>query len=100
MRPVRRWYVASVAVFEVLSGAFTFWSAPVRSHSVAVDIALLSALAIGGEMLSILLPRSASGSMTGVPYFALAMIVSGWESVLAVGVVKSAAELWARREPI
>jgi HD-GYP domain-containing protein (c-di-GMP phosphodiesterase class II) len=38
--------------------------------------------------------------MSGVPYFALALIVPSWETVVAVGVVKSAVELWTRREAI
>jgi putative nucleotidyltransferase with HDIG domain len=61
------------------------------------DALLLCGLAVTAEFLGYVLPRSAAGSIGFIPYFAAAIIVPGWPSVLAVMLVKSAVELWARR---
>ncbi len=100
MSSATRWYVVAAAVVAVLLGAMVSFVAPSPSSTVVLDVALLSVLAIAGESLSILLPRSATGSMGGIPYFALALVVPSWPSILAVGVVRALLELIARREPI
>ena len=52
------------------------------------------------EFLAFLLPQSAAGSIGFIPYFAAAIVVPSWPSVLSVILVKGAAEIWARRAPI
>ena len=64
------------------------------------DALVLCALAISAELLRFLLPRSASGSIGFVPYFAAAIVVPAWPSVAAVVLVKATAELIARKAPI
>ena len=100
MQRATRWYVALTALVALLLGVLVFAVAERPSSSVVLDVALLSVLAIAGESLSILLPQSATGSMGGIPYFALALVVPSWPSVVAVGIVRTLLELLARREPI
>jgi hypothetical protein len=38
--------------------------------------------------------------MGGVPYFALALLIPSWESVIAVALVRTVVEFWAKREPV
>jgi hypothetical protein len=64
------------------------------------DAFILGALAITAEFLAYVLPRSASGSIGFIPYFAAAVVVPGWPSVMSVILVKCARELWVRRAPI
>jgi putative nucleotidyltransferase with HDIG domain len=64
------------------------------------DAFILGALAITAEFLAYVLPRSASGSIGFIPYFAAAVVVPGWPSVVSVILVKCARELWVRRAPI
>ena len=99
MRLATRVYVLLVCGAAAISGLAVYAMLPSLRASV-LDLALLSVLALVGETLSILLPRSASGAMGFIPYFALALVVPSWQSVAAVGIVKSVAEVWARREPI
>ena len=62
------------------------------------DALLLCGLAVTAEFLGYALPRSMSGSIGFIPYFASAIIVPAWPSVLAVVLVRSVVEIWARRE--
>jgi hypothetical protein len=64
------------------------------------DALLLCALAVTAELLSYVLPRSAAGTIAFIPYFAAAVVVPAWPSVLSVAAVKIAVELWIRRAPI
>src|SRR5689334_2514011 len=51
-------------------------------------ILLLSVLAIVAELLAVLMPNSARGSVAFIPYLAAALIVPSWTTVVAVLVVK------------
>jgi putative nucleotidyltransferase with HDIG domain len=64
------------------------------------DAMLLCRLAITAELLSVLLPRSATSSIGFIPYFASAIVVPAWPSVLAVFGVKVVVEVWSRRVPL
>jgi HD-GYP domain-containing protein (c-di-GMP phosphodiesterase class II) len=97
MRASTRLYVIVVCGAAVISGLALYAFGPATSPSL-VDVLLLSGLAIVGETLSILLPRSATGTMGFIPYFALAILVPDWQSVAAVAVVKVVSEFWVRRE--
>jgi HD-GYP domain-containing protein (c-di-GMP phosphodiesterase class II) len=96
MRLGTRLYIIAACGAAAIS-CFALYS-QVPSDSSTADLLLLSALAIVGETLSVVLPRSASGAMGFIPFFALALVVPTWESAVAVGLVKAIAELWARRE--
>jgi putative nucleotidyltransferase with HDIG domain len=64
------------------------------------DASILCGLAVAAELLSFLLPRSATGSIGFIPYFAAAVVVPSWVSVVSVILVKASVELWIRRAPI
>ncbi len=64
------------------------------------DALALCALAVTAELLTFLLPASASGSIGFIPYFAAAVVVPAWPSVACVVLVKAVVELWQRRAPI
>lgn len=100
MRKVTRVYVASVAAAAVIGTLLLYRSAPSASSAMLSDALILCALAITAELLSYLLPRSATGSIGFIPYFAAAIVVPGWPSVVSVILIKSVSELWARRAPI
>ena len=75
-------------------------AAPATAPSMMTDALILCVLAVTAELLSFLLPRSATGSMGFIPYFAAAIVVPAWPSVACVILVKTAVELWTRRAPI
>lgn len=74
---------------------FTYGPSP--SHERWFDAAMLSALALAAEMLTVLLPRSALGSMGFIPYIALATISPDWTSVVVVGAIRATLEIIGRR---
>jgi hypothetical protein len=93
-------YVASVALVGIAWGFAMYLREPVIAPSMATDALLLCALALSGEFLAFLLPRSAAGSVGFIPYFAAAIVVPNWSSVATVAGVKLVSELWMRRAPI
>lgn len=100
MRSNTRYYVTGVAIVAGLWAAAMFRAAPRVDASMLSDAMLLCGLAITAELLTYLLPRSAAGSIGFIPYFASAIVVPGWPSVLSVVIVKGVVELWSRRSPI
>lgn len=97
MQRTLKLYVATVAALAIGSSAVMYYFAGPVSHSTFVDAMLLCALAATAELLGFLLPRSAAGSVAFIPYFAAAIIVPSWPSVLSVLIVKTAVEIWSRR---
>src|SRR4051812_45573263 len=93
-------YVAIVAGLAALWTYLMYRSAPTASSVMITDALILCGLAVAAELLSFLLPRSATGSMGFIPYFAAAIVVPSWPSVVSVILVKAAVELWTRRAPI
>ncbi|HKO13901.1 MAG TPA: HD-GYP domain-containing protein [Acidobacteriaceae bacterium] len=61
-------------------------------HDSVFAIGLLASLAIVAELLSYLLPNSARGSIAFIPYLAMAVVVPGWEAVIAIVVVRALIE--------
>ena len=100
MRRVIQYYVVAIASVAVIGTFALYRGAPPLSGSVLVDALLLCVLAIAAELLSFVLPLSAEGSLGFIPYFAAAIVVPAWPSVVCVILVKGAAEVWTRRAPI
>ncbi len=100
MRSRTNLYVASVALTALLWSVALYWFVPTTHSPALTDIVLLAGLALGAESLSVLLPRSATGSMAFIPYLALPLLVPSWHSVVAVVVVRSLVELCGKRSAI
>lgn len=100
MRSATRYYVTAVAGVAVGWTYLMYRGAPAAPSSMVSDALILCGLAIFAELLSFLLPRSATGSIGFIPYFAAAIVVPGWPSVLGVILVKTSVEIWTRRAPI
>lgn len=95
-----RYYVLGVTALALLWGAAVFWVNPDVSQLAFTDALILCGLAVTAELLSFLLPRSATGSISFIPYFAAAIVAPSWPSIAAVAVAKTAVEIWLRRSPI
>src|SRR4051812_19552534 len=95
-----RWYVSAVLSVAVLATAALLVYGPSPSHDRWFDAAMLSGLALAAEMLTVLLPRSALGSMGFIPYVALALIAPDWTSVAVVASIRAVLEIIGRRPPI
>src|SRR6185437_4179874 len=100
MRRAINWYVAAISALAIGWGFAAFFSGAAFSSSAVTDALLLCGLAISAELLGYVLPQSAVGTIAFIPYLAASVVVPGWPSVLAVGVVKIIAEICARRAPI
>jgi putative nucleotidyltransferase with HDIG domain len=64
------------------------------------DVLLLCSLAVAGEVLSFMLPYKAIGTIGYIPYFAAAILVPGWPSLVGVAIVRIVMELRVSRESI
>lgn len=100
MRNSTRLYVGGVTVAAALWTWALYLHAPNVPQAMVTDALILCALAIAAEFLRFLLPASATGSIGFIPYFAAAIVVPGWPSVVCVILIKSGVELWQRRTPI
>lgn len=100
MRSATRYYVAAVAGTGIVWTYLMYRAAPAAPRSMLSDALILCGLAIAAELWTFLLPRSATGSIGFIPYFAAAIVVPAWPSVVGVIVVKGAVEVWTRRAPI
>jgi len=100
MTRATRIYVTCIAALAALWTFAMYRSAPTASSVMTTDALILCGLAVTAELLSFLLPRSATGSIGFIPYFAAAVVVPSWVSVVSVIVVKTTVELWIRRAPI
>jgi len=100
MRVLTKVYVAAMAGIALIWGVMLYMHAPVVSRTMMYDALLLCALAVTAELLSYLLPKSATGSIGFIPYFAAAIVVPSWPSVLCVLVIKTSVEIWTRRPPL
>src|SRR5581483_11171096 len=100
MRSVTKYYVGLVATGALVWAGLMYRSAPAAPPAMLSDALILCGLAVTAELLSFLLPQSATGSIGFIPYFAAAIVVPAWPSVISVFVVKAAVELWTRRTPI
>lgn len=100
MRRNTQAYVCSSAAAALLGAWLLYRAAPAVPAALLTDIFVLSALAVTGEVLGFWLPGAAVGSFGFIAYFAAAIIVPRWPTVVAVALVKAVAELWSRRPPL
>ena len=100
MRSSTRLYVSGVTLAAAVWAAFLYWHSPSVPQGMVSDALLLCALAIAAELLRFLLPASATGSIGFISYFAAAIVVPAWPSVMCVVLVKAVVELWQRRAPV
>jgi len=100
MPRIAKIYVTAIALLAAISGLLLYWSAPVVSQSMLEDALLLCCLAVIAEFLSFLMPKSAVGSFGFIPFFAAAIIVPAWPSVLSVVLIKAFAEIFTSRQMI
>lgn len=100
MRSSTRLFVGSIVLAALLGTLGLYRHAPVVPPEMISSALVLCALAISAELLRFLLPVSATGSIGFIPYFAAAIVVPAWPSVVCVILVKSITELWQRRAPI
>jgi hypothetical protein len=100
MPRIAKIYVATVALIALAWGMRLYISAPSLSQGLMYDALLLCGLAVTAEFLSFLMPRSAVGSLGFIPYFAAAVIVPSWPSVVSVVLIKTVAEVFTRRQLI
>jgi len=71
--------------------------APAPAPFMITDALILCSLAVTAEVLSYVLPRSATGTIAFIPYLAAALIVPSWPSVIGVVLVKASVEIVQRR---
>src|SRR6476620_6341598 len=93
-------YVALIAFLALVGGALSYASAPNLPPSQLSDALLLCGLAVASEFLGFVMPKSARGTFSFIPYFAAAIIVPSWPSVLSVVLIKAAAEIFTKRQLI
>lgn len=98
-KAIRLYVLAVVALAAVLTVALVAYGQD-PSAARLLDAAPLAVLALAAEMLTVLLPRSALGSMGFIPYFTLAMVAPNWTSVLVVAGIRGTLEVFGRRPPL
>lgn len=98
MRRYTQAYVTTAAALALIGTWVLMRTSPDIPGPMLTDAMLLCGLAVTAEFLGYALPRSMSGSIGFIPYFASAIIVPAWPSVVAVVLVRSVVEIWARRE--
>ncbi|HEU4996830.1 MAG TPA: HD-GYP domain-containing protein [Gemmatimonadaceae bacterium] len=90
-------------VLAIVGCAFVvpFWLPPLSASAAqeeGIAIVVLAALALVAEMLSFLLPKGATGSISSMPALAAVLISPTWQGVLAIAVVKALVESLRRAE--
>src|SRR5690348_2799299 len=85
---------------SLASGSALFLSSGRVTREDVLAILLLSILAVIAELLAVVLPNSARGSIAFIPYLAAALVVPSWPTVLAVAAVKALVEAVRRSEPV
>jgi HD-GYP domain-containing protein (c-di-GMP phosphodiesterase class II) len=96
---VKLYVIAIVALAIVASAAVVVGGSPMGGSALA-DALLLCSLAVAGEILSFVLPYKAVGTIGYIPYFAAAILVPGWPSILGVALVRIAMEAVSDRAAI
>ncbi len=93
-------YVIAIIILSAVASAAVFAAAPTFTLDGVLDALFLCTLAVAGEVLSFVLPYKAVGTIGYIPYFAAAIVVPGWPSVLGVGMVRLVMEATSRRQVI
>jgi putative nucleotidyltransferase with HDIG domain len=91
-------YVALIATAALTSGVALYIADRVVGVDSIRSLFLLSFLAIVAEMLALVLPNSARGSIAFIPYLATAIISPNWAALLAIAIVKTTVEILQRPE--
>lgn len=90
-------YIGSIAAAAGLASWLLYLHYPAVRNDQLIAIVVLAGLAISAEMLNFLLPRSATGSLAFIPFFAAAIIVPNWPTVAAITLESMLVELAVRR---
>lgn len=90
-------YIAGVSLGAVACSTVLYLSDVSVQGDAIRAVALLSALALLAEALSLLMPNSVSGSIAFIPYLAAALIVPNWVALAGVVCVRVVVELLSRR---
>lgn len=93
-------YVAFVGTLAVTAGIGVYAVTPSWPRSVVGDVLLLCVLAIAGELLAYRAAERVAGSIGYIPYFAAAVLVPSWLTVVAVTLVRVGFEFSTPRQPI
>jgi putative nucleotidyltransferase with HDIG domain len=97
MGPRVKAYVYGVVLTAVIAMVWVYLQASVVPRVLLADAFVLSALAIAGDMLALVLPSQAVGSVGFVPYFASAVLIPAWPSVAIATVIRLGFELRSDR---
>lgn len=92
-------YVSAVVGCGVIALAAVYHVAPTANAADLRAVLLLSLLAVVAEWLGFMLPRSASGSISFIPYLAAVVCVPALPTVAANVAVRASLELAKRRSP-
>lgn len=98
-RKVLFYRIAMISASAASGSALLLHSAGVSRVEIFA-ILLLSILAVVAELLAVVLPNSARGSIAFIPYLAAALVVPSWPTVLAVAAVKALVETVRRSDPV
>jgi putative nucleotidyltransferase with HDIG domain len=90
-------YATAVVAGAIVSAGALYMRAPVVAPESVFPILLLSVLALVAELLSYVLPNSATGSIAFIPYLAAAVVVPSWIAVVGIVGVKTVVELVRRK---
>src|SRR5579884_3692554 len=100
MRPRVYVYVYGVVAAALAATAVVFARGPVDAEQMLLDAVILCVLATAGELLGYMLPHRAMGSIGFIPYFAAAILIPAWPSVLAVALLRTILEVMSPREGV
>ena len=100
MQPRVKLYVLTIVVLATLASGGVFAMSPNIGASALADALLLCSLGVAGELLSFVLPNTATGTIGYIPYFAAAVVVPGWPSIVGVILVRFAMEFMSGRPAI
>src|ERR1051325_2527790 len=98
MQSRTRLYVTIVAFIAALATGALYAFQPEIASGAWTAIGVLAVLAIGADLLSYALPQSAIGSISFIPFFAAAVIVPAWPTVVVLAVIRLVFEITSKRE--
>lgn len=93
-------FVTVVSLTSIVSAAVVYWMRPDTTEVELTAVVTLALLAAVAETMGYVLPRAAKGSVAFIPYIAAVMVVPGWPTIVAAGLVKLVVEGFASRERI
>lgn len=92
-------YVGAVVACAAVAMVAVYYVAPTVDDAGLRAVLLLSLLAVVAEWLGFMLPRSASGSISFIPYLATVLAVPSFPTVIANVGVRAGLEVTRRRSP-